>query len=73
MSEKCHKYQVYSDKINAPLITLFNLTFPWPFAMWGIDVMRPVNPKAINEHRSILVAIGYFIKWVEANSYTHIT
>jgi hypothetical protein len=25
---KCHKCQVYSDKINAPLASLFNLTSP---------------------------------------------
>jgi transposase InsO family protein len=41
--------------------------------MWGIDVISHVNPKASNGHRFILVAINYFTKWVEANSYAHIT
>jgi hypothetical protein len=41
--------------------------------MWGIDVIRLVNPKARNGHRFILVAIDYFIKWVEGNSYAHVT
>jgi hypothetical protein len=59
---KCHKCQVYSDKINAPPAPLFNLTSPWPFAIWGIDVIGPVNPKASNGHRFILVAIDYFTK-----------
>ena len=70
---KCHKCQVYSDKINAPPAPLFNMTSPWPFAMWGIDVIGPINPKASNRHQFILVAIDYFTKWVEASSYAHVT
>jgi hypothetical protein len=60
--QKCHKCWVYSDKINAPPVPLFNLTSPWPFTMWGIDVIGPVNPKASNGHGFILVAIDYFTK-----------
>jgi hypothetical protein len=41
--------------------------------MWGIDVIGPVNPKASNGHRFILVAIDYFTKWVEAGSFAHVT
>ena len=39
----------------------------------GIDVIGPVNPKASNGHRFILVAINYFTKWVEAGSFAHVT
>jgi len=70
---RCHKCQVYSDKINAPPAPLFNMVSPWPFAMWGIDVIGPINPKASNGHRFILVAIDYFTKWVKACSYAHVT
>jgi len=63
---KCHKCQIYADPINVPPHQLFNLVSPWPFAMWGIDVISPINPKASNGHRFILVAIDYFSKWVEA-------
>jgi len=45
----------------------------WPFDMWGLDVIGPLNPKASNGHKFILVAIDYFTKWVEANSYAHVT
>jgi hypothetical protein len=48
---KYHKWLVYSDKINAPPTPLFNLTSLWPFAIWRIDVIRFVNPKANNGHR----------------------
>jgi hypothetical protein len=70
---RCHKCQVYSNKINASPAPLFNMVSPWPFAMWGIDVIGPINPKACNEHRFILVAIDYFTKWVKACSYAHVT
>jgi hypothetical protein len=58
---KYQKYQVYSDKINAPPAPLFNLTSPWPFTIWGIDVIGPVHPKTSNGHQLILVTIEYFI------------
>ena len=49
------------------------LTAPWPFSMWGMDVIGPIEPKASNGHRFILVAIDYFTKWVEAASYKSVT
>jgi hypothetical protein len=58
----CHKCQVHNDKVNAPPTPLFNLASPWPFAMWRIDMIGLVNPKASNEHIFILVAIDYFTK-----------
>jgi transposase InsO family protein len=41
--------------------------------MWGIDMIRMIEPKASNGHRFILVAIDYFTKWVEAASYANVT
>ena len=41
---------------------------PWPFLMWGMDVIGPIIPKASNDHRFIFVVINYFTKWVEAAS-----
>ena len=40
---------------------------------WGMDVIGPMIPKASNSHEYILVAIGYFTKWVEATSYKSVT
>ena len=70
---KCLKCQLYADRVNAPPFPLHNLTSPWPFSMWGIDVIGPINPKASNGHRFILVAIDYFTKWIEASSYASIS
>ncbi|XP_019455093.1 PREDICTED: uncharacterized protein K02A2.6-like [Lupinus angustifolius] len=71
--KKCHKSQIYADNINAPPNPLNVLTSPWPFSMWGMDVIGPIEPKASSGHRFILVAIDYFTKWVEANSYASVT
>ena len=49
------------------------LVAPWPFSMWGIDVIEAIEPKAANGHNFILVAIDYFTKWVEAASYASVT
>ncbi|RDX92630.1 Gypsy retrotransposon integrase-like protein 1, partial [Mucuna pruriens] len=70
---KCHKCQIYADNIRIPPTPLNVLSAPWPFSMWGIDVIGPIEPKASNGHRFILVAIDYFIKWVEAASYPNVT
>ncbi|WCJ18434.1 hypothetical protein M5689_000786 [Euphorbia peplus] len=71
--QKCHKCQIYADNSNAPTTSLHVMTAPWPFSMWGLDVIGAIEPKASNGHRFILVAIDYFTKWVEAASYANVT
>jgi len=70
---KCHKCQTFTNNVNAPPVPLNVLAAPWPFSIWGIDVIRAIKPKASNEHRFILVTIDYFTKWVEAASYANMT
>lgn len=41
---KCHKCQIYADKINAPPVPLHNMVAPWPFSMWDMDVIGPIIP-----------------------------
>ena len=70
---KCHKCQTYADNINVLPMSLNVLSSPWPFSMWGMDVIGPIEPKASNGHHFILVAIGYFTKWVKVASYAIVT
>ncbi|KAK5776738.1 hypothetical protein PVK06_044701 [Gossypium arboreum] len=72
-TKKCHKCQIYGDKIHVPPSPLHVMTSPWPFSMWGMDVIGPISPKALNGHRFIFVVIDYFTKWVEAASYANVT
>ena len=48
------------------------ITFPWPFAQWGIDPMGPL-PQGKKQVKFLLVAINYFTKWVEAEALAMIT
>ena len=68
-AKKCHNCQVYSDVSHLPSMELQGMTSPWSFAVWRIDIIGEVRPKASNGHHYIIVAIDYFSKWVEAESY----
>ena len=70
---KCHKCQIYAKKIYVPPTALNVMVSPWPFSMWGINVIRLITPKASNDHRFIFVVIDYFTKWVKATSYASVT
>jgi len=72
-AKKCHKYQIYADKIHVPPSMLNVISSRWPFSMLGIDMIGRIEPKASNGHRFIVVAIDYFTKWVEAVSYANVT
>ena len=56
-----------------PPSELHALTSPWPFSVWGIDIIGKISPKSSSGHEFILVAIDYFTKWVEATSYARLT
>ncbi|XP_070010926.1 uncharacterized protein [Nicotiana sylvestris] len=66
--QKCHQCQVHSDVIRVPPNELSATSAPWPFAVWGINVIGLIKPTASNGHRFILVSIDYFTKCVEAAS-----
>ncbi|KAK9034176.1 hypothetical protein V6N11_050351 [Hibiscus sabdariffa] len=72
-ARKCHKCQIYADKLHAPPQPLHVMTSPWPFSTWGMDVIGPIFPKTSNGHRFIFVIIDYFTKWVEAASFANVT
>ncbi|PKI48813.1 hypothetical protein CRG98_030790, partial [Punica granatum] len=61
------------QEIKAPPNELRPMTAPWPFSMWGMDVIGSINPKASNGHMFILVAINYFTKWIEAVTLASVT
>ena len=48
---------------------LNSLSSPWPFAVWGIDIIGEIRPNASNGHKYIVVAIDYFSRWIEAESF----
>ncbi|KAA3462295.1 RNA-directed DNA polymerase (Reverse transcriptase), Ribonuclease H [Gossypium australe] len=49
-AKRCHKCQIYGDKIHVPPSHLHVMTSPRPFSMWGMDILGPISPKASNGH-----------------------
>ena len=43
------------------------------FSVWGINIIGKISPKSSSGHEYILVAIDYFTKWVEVDSYAKLT
>ena len=48
------------------------ITSPWPFSQWEIGIVGPL-PLGKGQIKFLLVAIDYFIKWVEAKALATIT
>ena len=71
--QRCSECQMHGDLIHVPPSELHALTSPWPFSVWGIDIIGKISPKSSSGHEYILVAIDYFTKWVEATSYAGLT
>nr|CAN70966.1 hypothetical protein VITISV_011975 [Vitis vinifera] len=71
--QRCPECQIHGDPIHVPPSELHALTSPWPFSVWGIDIIGKISPKSSSGHEFILVAIDYFTKWVEAASYARLT
>ena len=63
-------YHTHANLNHVPPSELYSMTSPWPFLIWGIDVIGRITPKASNGHKYVLVAIDYFTKWVKAASYS---
>ncbi|XP_015165281.1 uncharacterized protein [Solanum tuberosum] len=61
------------DLIRVSPHELNDMSPPWPFVAWGMDVIGPIESVASNAHRFILVPIDYFAKYVEATSYKLVT
>ena len=50
---------------------LTNLTSPWPFAQWGMNIVGPL-PTAPAQKKLLLVATDYFNKWIESEAFSSI-
>ena len=65
--KKCEKCQRFGNVQRLLVERLTMIASPWPFAQWGIDIVGPL-PRGKGHVKFLLVAIDYFIKWVEAKT-----
>ena len=64
--KKFPQYQQHSNLIHAPTRELGNQVSPWPFSIWGFDLIGKISPPSSQGHTYILTTTDYFTKWVEA-------
>jgi transposase InsO family protein len=67
----CEGCQFYARKNNLPTHALQMIPITWPFAVWGLDIVRPLR-KAPGGCTHLLVAIHKFSKWVEVRPITNL-
>ena len=70
--KKCDRCQRFTNLQHLPSNHLSQLTSPWPFVQWKMDILGPFPP-AIGQRKFLLIAIDYFTKWVEVEPLAHIT
>ena len=71
-TKRCRRCQGFTDVPCTPLDNFHSLSSPWPFAMWGMDILGPL-PKAPGAVKYLLVPIDYFTKWIETRPLWEIT
>ena len=69
--KKCDQYQRFAPNIHQLGGILNPLSSLWPFAQWGLDIVRPF-PKVAGNKRWLLVSMDYFTKWVEVERLANI-
>ena len=70
--KKCDKCQRFADIPRAPPVELTTMTSPWPFAVWGIDLIGSL-PTGKGGVKYAIMAVDYFTKWTEAEPLASIT
>jgi hypothetical protein len=60
----CEGCQFYARQTHLPAQALQTITITWPFAVWGLDLVGPLQ-KAPGGYTHLLVAIDKFSKWIE--------
>jgi len=63
--KKCAKCQEFGPLHHTRLEELHNIISPWPFAIWGMDIIGPFSPGK-GQTKFLLVGVDYFTKWIEA-------
>ncbi|XP_023746717.1 uncharacterized protein LOC111894856 [Lactuca sativa] len=65
VTRKCGECQSYAPVQANPSDPLSNISSPWPFYQWGIDIEGPFL-EAPRKLKYMVVAVDYFTKWIEA-------
>lgn len=61
----CISCHMFARKQTLPSLPLVPISVEAPFLQWGLYFIGEIVPASNNQHISILIAIDYFMKWVE--------
>jgi transposase InsO family protein len=67
----CRGCQFYARQTHLPAQTLQTIPITWSFAIWGLDLVGPLQ-KAPEGFKHLLVVIDKFSKWIEVRPLTNI-
>jgi len=70
--QRCTRCQQHGNLLHAKPEELHTIMSPWPFAMWGMDILGPFSPGR-GQVKFLLVAVDYFTKWIEVEPLATIT
>jgi hypothetical protein len=62
----CNSCQLFAGKKNLPTLPLILIKVEAPFQQWDLDFIEEIHPQLSAQHRWILTATDYFMKWVES-------
>ena len=65
--KRCDQCQKHFPNIHQPGGNLNPISYLWPFAQWGLDIVG-LFPRATSNRRFVIVATNYFTIWVEAEA-----
>ena len=71
-ARKCDKCQRLSSILRSNPEKLTSMTSPWPFAVWGIDLIGPML-MARPTFKYTAVVVDYFTRWADAKPLTTIS
>ena len=63
--KKCLKCQQHAHFHVALAEELSTIVSPWSFSKWGINLLGPF-PLTSGQAKFLIIAIDYFMKWIEA-------
>nr|KYP63475.1 Transposon Ty3-I Gag-Pol polyprotein [Cajanus cajan] len=66
-TQQCKPCQLHGPLTNLPAEELHFITAPWPFLVWGMDILGPF-PLAKGQVKFLIVAVDHFTKWIEAEA-----
>ena len=70
--QKYSKCQLFARVTHQPSNIQHPIGSPWPFAVWGMDILGPF-PVSTAQKKFLIVAVDHFTKWVEVEAVPTIT